>query len=157
MYPGVCVRLLFTVCGARYKTRPGLTYHYTHSHKDGRCGPPSTPVASASSSSSSTSQLTPSSGVIPSTVTSSSSSSSSSVVPPPLDQDDDAALPPPSPALLQSVSGPDTNHPTQGWTKLHDSYLTYLNTPGKSYLSLLFLCVFSYNYCFRGLLFLFKF
>ncbi|KAF4520767.1 hypothetical protein B566_EDAN011418, partial [Ephemera danica] len=21
-------------CGARYKTRPGLTYHYTHSHKD---------------------------------------------------------------------------------------------------------------------------
>lgn len=22
------------VCGARYKTRPGLTYHYTHSHKD---------------------------------------------------------------------------------------------------------------------------
>ncbi|XP_073988567.1 double PHD fingers d4 isoform X3 [Rhodnius prolixus] len=102
------------LCGARYKTRPGLTYHYTHSHKDGRCGPPSTPVASASSSSSSTSQLTPSSGVIPSTVTSSSSSSSSSVVPPPLDQDDDAALPPPSPALLQSVSGPDTNHPTQG-------------------------------------------
>ncbi|KAJ9588352.1 hypothetical protein L9F63_018278, partial [Diploptera punctata] len=22
------------LCGARYKTRPGLTYHYTHSHKD---------------------------------------------------------------------------------------------------------------------------
>ncbi len=22
------------VCGARYKTRPGLTYHYTHSHKE---------------------------------------------------------------------------------------------------------------------------
>ncbi|CAL8090490.1 unnamed protein product [Orchesella dallaii] len=22
------------ICGARYKTRPGLTYHYTHSHKD---------------------------------------------------------------------------------------------------------------------------
>lgn len=21
-------------CGARYKTRPGLTYHYTHSHKN---------------------------------------------------------------------------------------------------------------------------
>ena len=25
---------LLVVCGARYKTRPGLTYHYTHSHKD---------------------------------------------------------------------------------------------------------------------------
>lgn len=25
---------LFIVCGARYKTRPGLTYHYTHSHKE---------------------------------------------------------------------------------------------------------------------------
>lgn len=25
----------FAVCGARYKTRPGLTYHYSHSHRDG--------------------------------------------------------------------------------------------------------------------------
>lgn len=25
---------LLIVCGARYKTRPGLTYHYTHSHKE---------------------------------------------------------------------------------------------------------------------------
>lgn len=25
----------FPVCGARYKTRPGLTYHYGHSHRDG--------------------------------------------------------------------------------------------------------------------------
>lgn len=25
----------FAVCGARYKTRPGLTYHYGHSHRDG--------------------------------------------------------------------------------------------------------------------------
>lgn len=23
------------MCGARYKTRPGLTYHYAHSHKEG--------------------------------------------------------------------------------------------------------------------------
>lgn len=23
------------MCGARYKTRPGLTYHYRHSHKEG--------------------------------------------------------------------------------------------------------------------------
>lgn len=27
---------LFSVCGARYKTRPGLTYHYNHSHKEQR-------------------------------------------------------------------------------------------------------------------------
>ena len=25
---------VFSVCLARYKTRPGLTYHYNHSHKD---------------------------------------------------------------------------------------------------------------------------
>jgi len=25
---------VIVVCGARYKTRPGLTYHYTHSHKE---------------------------------------------------------------------------------------------------------------------------
>ena len=30
-----------TVCGARYKTRPGLTYHYKNSHKD---RDPSVPV-----------------------------------------------------------------------------------------------------------------
>lgn len=33
-----CMRVLayanVSVCGARYKTRPGLTYHYTHSHKE---------------------------------------------------------------------------------------------------------------------------
>lgn len=23
-----------TVCGAKYKTRPGLTYHFTHTHKE---------------------------------------------------------------------------------------------------------------------------
>lgn len=45
------------MCGARYKTRPGLTYHYTHSHKDRGSGavtgdeevsseaPPSSPSA----------------------------------------------------------------------------------------------------------------
>lgn len=26
------------VCGAKYKTRPGLTYHYTHTHKEGGGG-----------------------------------------------------------------------------------------------------------------------
>lgn len=51
---------LFTACGARYKTRPGLTYHYTHSHKnllDGGGGGddedsgPATPTAASSSGS----------------------------------------------------------------------------------------------------------
>ncbi|XP_072345755.1 LOW QUALITY PROTEIN: zinc finger protein ubi-d4-like [Scyliorhinus torazame] len=27
-----CVSLLLTVCGKRYKNRPGLSYHYAHSH-----------------------------------------------------------------------------------------------------------------------------
>ena len=31
----LCDWFVFTVCGARYKTRPGLTYHVNHSHKDG--------------------------------------------------------------------------------------------------------------------------
>ena len=25
---------LIAVCGARYKTRPGLSYHYNHTHKE---------------------------------------------------------------------------------------------------------------------------
>lgn len=31
-----CVRHVWcvAVCGMRYKTRPGLTYHYAHSHKE---------------------------------------------------------------------------------------------------------------------------
>lgn len=40
-----CMQVKFvSVCGARYKTRPGLTYHYTHSHKDeeGGCADPAT-------------------------------------------------------------------------------------------------------------------
>lgn len=55
--------IFVVVCGARYKTRPGLTYHYNHSHKDrGSSGvmtgdedgsseaPPSSPSAGTSSS-----------------------------------------------------------------------------------------------------------
>ena len=49
---------LFTACGARYKTRPGLTYHYTHSHKnlldsggggDDEDSGPATPTAASGS------------------------------------------------------------------------------------------------------------
>lgn len=43
-------------CGARYKTRPGLTYHYTHSHKnlldgagDDEDSGPATPTAGSNS------------------------------------------------------------------------------------------------------------
>ncbi|KAF7274084.1 double PHD fingers d4 isoform X1 [Rhynchophorus ferrugineus] len=36
------------LCGARYKTRPGLTYHYAHSHKDGASDENSRDSASAS-------------------------------------------------------------------------------------------------------------
>lgn len=27
------------MCGAKYKTRPGLTYHFTHTHKEPALGP----------------------------------------------------------------------------------------------------------------------
>ena len=30
-----CLMVRFTVCGARYKTRPGLTYHLSHFHSGG--------------------------------------------------------------------------------------------------------------------------
>ncbi|XP_030766266.1 zinc finger protein ubi-d4 B isoform X1 [Sitophilus oryzae] len=36
------------LCGARYKTRPGLTYHYAHSHKDGASDENSRDSATAS-------------------------------------------------------------------------------------------------------------
>lgn len=29
-----------TVCGAKYKTRAGLVYHFTHTHKDPPAGAP---------------------------------------------------------------------------------------------------------------------
>lgn len=45
-------------CGARYKTRPGLTYHYTHSHKhlldgggDDEDSGPATPTAGSNAGS----------------------------------------------------------------------------------------------------------
>lgn len=37
----------FSVCGVRYKTRPGLTYHYSHSHKEGASDENSRESASA--------------------------------------------------------------------------------------------------------------
>jgi hypothetical protein len=54
------VKIVFAVvCGARYKTRPGLTYHLSHSHNkppppDDECEPPmpSPKVASAAASAS---------------------------------------------------------------------------------------------------------
>lgn len=35
MWTDMSFGIWFAVCGARYKTRPGLTYHYGHSHRDG--------------------------------------------------------------------------------------------------------------------------
>uniref|UniRef100_A0A0A9XNT5 Zinc finger protein DPF3 n=1 Tax=Lygus hesperus TaxID=30085 RepID=A0A0A9XNT5_LYGHE len=96
------------LCGARYKTRPGLTYHYTHSHKDGATssgrsggasGPPMTPPSGP--------QLLPTAG--------------------PEDEMGPHDLQPPGPGspLLPSQSWPPFPQPVQ------DSYLNYINTPGQ--------------------------
>ena len=54
----------YKACGARYKTRPGLTYHYTHSHKnlledDDEDSGAATPTTGASNSGMSSASVTP--------------------------------------------------------------------------------------------------
>ncbi|XP_014260007.1 zinc finger protein ubi-d4 B isoform X2 [Cimex lectularius] len=112
------------LCGARYKTRPGLTYHYTHSHKEGTSATPSTRNSSSggvSGGTSQTGQSTPTAGLAPppNVITPSQ---------PSLIEDEQAdSLAPPSPLL------PQQQQPVQqqGWTNFaQDNYLTFLNAPG---------------------------
>lgn len=89
-----CMRILayanVSVCGARYKTRPGLTYHYTHSHKE----KPAVNIPDEEASQENGLISTP---VSPQTQ--------------------------PTLHLEQQI--------TTGWSKFQDSYVTFLNAPGK--------------------------
>lgn len=93
-----CIRV--SVCGARYKTRPGLTYHYTHSHKEGTCADAVPPRRGGDKSSSS----------LPEEETSSSM---------------DASETPGSPGGKSDAAGGGP-----GWRKFQDTFVTFLNSPG---------------------------
>lgn len=115
-----------TVCGARYKTRPGLTYHYTHSHKEGRPsavsggdeeasqdGPPPSPANKEKS------LVVPpgAPGLAPSANMTAQSAPAAST------NTASAVLPPSAQAGKPAEQGP-------GWGQFQDSYLTFLNAPG---------------------------
>ncbi|CAA9994390.1 unnamed protein product [Nesidiocoris tenuis] len=141
----------FTVCGARYKTRPGLTYHYTHSHKDGGSGgggrgggggsgglpppssttPPSSSSCSSSSGGGSIMMSTMVGGSVDDELASTAAGPPHELQPPPPMQTTGQALPPSQPPGGGQDGGlhPPPPQP-QSWPPFpgqQDSYLSYLN------------------------------
>lgn len=100
-----------TVCGVRYKTRPGLSYHYAHSH-----------IAGSGGSSSSGDHHN----------NSSSQASSQPPVAPPQHEDSGSGSGPSSEAVRgsQSQGGGQGDSPLAGLRKFQDSFLSFLKTPG---------------------------
>lgn len=97
------------MCGARYKTRPGLTYHYTHSHKDrddedcsssGMGGPEGGSMGSVDR------------GASPSV------------------KQQQQQLLQQTPVVASQSQGTADPGAAAGWSKFQDSYLTFLKTPG---------------------------
>ncbi|BES88753.1 zinc finger protein ubi-d4 [Nesidiocoris tenuis] len=143
------------ICGARYKTRPGLTYHYTHSHKDGGSGgggrgggggsgglpppssttPPSSSSCSSSSGGGSIMMSTMVGGSVDDELASTAAGPPHELQPPPPMQTTGQALPPSQPPGGGQDGGlhPPPPQP-QSWPPFpgqQDSYLSYLNaTPG---------------------------
>ncbi|KAL1124293.1 hypothetical protein AAG570_002061 [Ranatra chinensis] len=112
------------LCGARYKTRPGLTYHYTHSHKDGRCAGTS---ASGTGSSAGAGAAAGGGGGMAGPPP--ASTTASGLIPVAIDEEPSSMdLAPMSP---QQQHNSHQDNPAPGWTKFQDSYLTFLNAPGK--------------------------
>uniref|UniRef100_A0A8D8R139 Zinc finger protein ubi-d4 B n=1 Tax=Cacopsylla melanoneura TaxID=428564 RepID=A0A8D8R139_9HEMI len=99
------------LCGARYKTRPGLTYHYTHSHKEGSCADVVPPPRRGGDRSGG------SGGGGPSSMDEDNSSS----------QDDGGPMGSPG-KKEKAESGGEGG--SSGWRKFQDSYVTFLNSPG---------------------------
>ncbi|GLG95911.1 Lysine-specific demethylase lid [Gryllus bimaculatus] len=96
------------LCGARYKTRPGLTYHYTHSHKD---------RDDEDSASGTGTDGVDRGGVSPSTKQPALAASVQQLV----SSHAQAA----TTAQVASVA----DGAGAGWSKFQDSYLTFLKTP----------------------------
>ena len=112
----------FLVCGARYKTRPGLTYHYTHSHKD------RTPQEEESNP-----EGAPSS---PSTQKDKSQFMTTGKDLPMAPMPGPPGMPPMpmNPGLMHGPPHPDPSHQggPGGWNKFQENYLTFLGgSPGK--------------------------
>ncbi|XP_025836788.1 zinc finger protein ubi-d4 B-like [Agrilus planipennis] len=100
------------LCGARYKTRPGLTYHYSHSHKEGASDENShdaapTPSVAAGAAAN---NIPPASGIGGAAVTGGS----------------------PAMSGASNVAGDNANNDAQGANPGHvyqDSYVSFLNQP----------------------------
>lgn len=115
---------IYLVCGARYKTRPGLTYHYTHSHKE------KTPQDEE--------------GSLEGAPASPSTQKDKPQPPMPMPKDMvPGQMPGPGmqmPMNPGAMHGPPHGDPSNqggpgGWGKFQDSYLTFLSgSPGKKYL-----------------------
>ena len=98
------------MCGARYKTRPGLTYHYTHSHKDrddedcsssGMGGPEGGSVGSGNRGAS-----------------------------PSMKQQQQQQLLQHAQVVASQAQATADPGAAAGWSKFQDSYLTFLKIPG---------------------------
>lgn len=126
------------VCRTRYKTRPGLAYHYSHSHC-GNGGPP--PPCSAGGSTGATGHRTDTSpGLADSQSPSSDANSSSRFSLQPGPRVDAVDQPPVVPQMaassntitLSAQQNPATSadDPLAGLRKFQDSFLTFLKNPG---------------------------
>ncbi|XP_018895664.1 zinc finger protein ubi-d4 B isoform X2 [Bemisia tabaci] len=114
------------LCGARYKTRPGLTYHYTHSHKEGRVctvqgdedasqeGPPSSPANKDKSPAVPTASgaVSPASMTPPQAGAGASTNSASANLAPPAQAGISAEQGPGTPAASPSGSSAKKRHPS---------------------------------------------
>ncbi|XP_060535766.1 zinc finger protein ubi-d4 A-like isoform X2 [Cylas formicarius] len=132
------------LCGARYKTRPGLTYHYGHSHKEGASDensrdsnaplPPAAPVPSAPSPSMGMGVPPPPGGPLPGGGAFPGLQPGGPPLPGPMPPMGPAPGPPPAGggALDMNATSPHAHQhgPSQGHV-YQDSYVSFLNqTPG---------------------------
>ncbi|KAK3919097.1 Zinc finger protein neuro-d4 [Frankliniella fusca] len=121
------------ICGARYKTRPGLTYHFTHSHKnkdhdeeEASSAGPGTALSSAMGGPGSASGS-------PSSVANVSQGAGGGPGGPGGPVGDSPLQPPTTPGSA-SNGDPQKGHSTDGpgsaaWSKFQDSYLSFLKSP----------------------------
>lgn len=128
------------MCSARYKTRPGLTYHYTHTHKETKeCDVPASEGNDGSMDRGSPKQAPPAAavGAPPPSQAPPPTSAPPHVMPP-------ASMPMPLGGAMDS-SGPP------GSGQFQDSYLTFLKVPGM--LSLNAMRLLDFFFFFKSLIF----
>lgn len=113
------------VCGARYKTRPGLTYHFTHSHKNKENDEDDSSSASAGAGTAGG----PAGGAGSAMGQGPGGGPGSSM------QVDMASMGPGQHMLQSNMPGngemqKGADGQGAGWSKFQDSYLTFLKSPG---------------------------